>query len=220
MHNPNTIISLIFTFIDAFIFISLLSIFGKGKGYKLFDIIAIIGIVIVSHILTLLGMTSHVKVIFISIILFIITFLYKMRFHERILLVILYYFIIIVSEFLVILFVLNILSIDLKAIESVYIYSYLFLAVISESLAIVIFFIVKRNFLTIKVILPEYLSYILILIVLLSITSMFLLFNAALNTTSKNIQFSFFIICLLILSINLSILIIYFSANSFYIGLQ
>lgn len=101
MYNPNTIISLIFTIIHAFIFIGLLSVFRKGKDYKLFDIIAIISIVIVSHILTFLGIATYIKVILISIMLFLITFLYKIRFYERILLVILYYFIIIVSELLV-----------------------------------------------------------------------------------------------------------------------
>ncbi|OLS03035.1 sensor histidine kinase [Tissierella creatinophila] len=220
MYNPNTIISLIFTIIHAFIFIGLLSVFRKGKDYKLFDIIAIISIVIVSHILTFLGIATYIKVILISIMLFLITFLYKIRFYERILLVILYYFIIIVSELLVTLFLSNILYINLETIESTYIYSYLFLGIISEFLAIIIFSIVKRSFSLKKVILPRYLNYILILIILLSITSMLLLFNAALNTVSKNIQFILFIICLLILFINLSILIIYFSANNFYIGLQ
>lgn len=221
MTKVNFILSLIFSIIDAVIFINLLSVFRKNKNdYKFMDIIVIAGISIIIFTLTLLGIIPYIKVIVISIILFLVTFLYKMEFYERILLVTLYYFIIIISELLVTLLISNVLNIDFETIESAYKYSFLSLGVMSKFVTIIIVSIVKRKFSNKRIILPEILNYILISILVLSSVSLVLLFYATINLSSTNTQFILFLICLFILFISMGILIIYFYANNFYINLQ
>lgn len=221
MTKVNFILSLIFSIIDAVIFINLLSVFRKNKNdYKFMDIIVIAGISTMILILTLLGIIPYVKVIIVSIALFIITFLYKIKFYERLLLIALYYFIIIISDLLVTLLISNILNIDLEIIEPAYSYSFLTLGVISKFLTIIIVSIVKKNFNDKKIILPDILNYILISILVLSSISMILLFYATFSLSSKSVQLVLFLTCLFILFIGVGTLIIYFYANNFYIKLQ
>lgn len=221
MYKFNLIISFILSIIDGIIFVNLLSVFRENRhDYRARDIITIGIISVLAFSLTLTGVIPYLKVIIISIILFLITFAYNVEFYKKILLVTLYYFIIIVSELLVTLIISNILNIDLENIELIYEYSFLFLGVISKVLTLLIASIVKGVFMNKRVILPNLLNYVFISVLLFSITSMILLFYASIGLQSKSIQFILFLISLFILFICIGVLTIYFYANDFYVALQ
>lgn len=222
MKNLNIIIIFLFSIIDAVIFLNLLSIFRKDKNNSKIakNILLIGGISAMMFFLTQIGITTYVKVILIFVILFLITFLFKIEFYERLLLVTLYYFIIIVSELLVTLLISNILKINFEAISSSYNYSFLSLGTISKLFTIVIVSLVRRKFSGKKIILPKDLNYILISILSLSSISMILLFYVSLSLGSQSIQLVLFLLCIFILFISIGVLTIYFSANDFYINLQ
>lgn len=221
MKNFNIIINFVFCTIDAVIFLNLLSIFRKDRNdSKIINIFLITGIAVMMFSLTQMGITTYLKVILIFGILFLITFLFKIEFYEKLLLVTLYYFIIIISESLVTILISSIINIDFETISSSYNYSFLLLGTISKLFTIVIVLLVKRKFNDKKVILPKVLNYILISILSLSSISMVLLFYVNLSLVSLSTQFFLFLACLFILFISIGVLIIYFSANNFYINLQ
>lgn len=221
MYRFNLIISFILSIIDGIIFVNLLAVFRENRdNYKTKNIIAITIISIAAFVLTLIGIVPYIKVIIISLILFLITFLYKIDFYKKILLVALYYFIIVVSELLVTIAISNILNINLENIEPIYEYSFLFFGVMSKVLTIIVASVVRRIFMKKRIILPNFLNYVFISILLFSIISMILLFYASISLQTKNIQFILFLISLFILFISIGVLNLYFSANDFYIELQ
>ncbi|MBU5256507.1 sensor histidine kinase [Tissierella praeacuta] len=220
MTKPNIILSFLFSIIDNILFISILSKFRNHKeNYHIIDSLIVIIISIITSLFTQFGITPYIKILLISILLFLTTFLYELKSYQRILVIVLYYFVLIISELLITLLASNILQINIDNIGK-YNYSFFFLGIISKFLAILILSLVKRKFANNKIILPVILNYIITLILSLSIISMVLLFYSNLNSHSKSIQFILFLVCLFTLFTSIGILIIYFYANDFYIDLQ
>lgn len=219
MKNPNIFISLLFSLVDSGIFIILLSKFrSNGKYYKKIDIFVIISIALLTTILTGLEFTPYVKVILLSLFLFLTTFIYKLKFYEQILIVVMHYFILIISELLVTFLANNILQENLNSLNTSD--AYFFLALFSKFLAILILALINKKFLKTKIFLPKSLNYLAILILAFYIASMILLFYFSLSLSSKDSMLILFLISLLTFFSVIGSLRMYFSANSFYIDLQ
>lgn len=221
MSSLNWVFTFLFSIMESVIFISLLSRFRKNIiNYKYNDIIVISISSILMFILTFLGITSYLKVMLISIILFLITYFYNLQLHERFLIISLHYFILIGSELFVTLLLTGIMKMDLETIQSVYNFSFLFLGVISKFLNIILISIIKKNFMKDKIILPRFINYITISLLSVSSISMGLLFFSSINSSIYDIKIILLIVCLLILFMSVGVLIMYFFANHFYINLQ
>jgi len=219
VEKPNILLSLLFPMVDNILFISILSTFRNHKNnYMIIDSLLIIIISIVTSIFTQFGITPYIKLIFISILLFLITFLYGLKSYQRVLIVVMYYFILIISELLVTLLASNILNINVEGLQTGY--TYFFLGLFSKFLSILIFTLISRKLLNTKIILPRILNYLMISILSLSTISMVLLFYSSLSLSSESAIFTRFLICLFTLFISLGTMVMYFNANAFYIDLQ
>lgn len=219
MESPNIILSFLFAIVDNILFISILSKFRNPKeNYKSIDTLVIIIASIVTSLFTGLGVTPYIKLILISMILFLATLLYDLKFHQRTLAIIMYYFILIISELLVTLLASNILGTTIEGLQLKH--TYLFLGLISKFLSILIFTLINRKFLNTKIILPRILNYVMILILFLSSISMVLLFYSSLMIFSESTILILFFICLFILFISIGTIVMYSNANAFYIDLQ
>lgn len=217
MEKPNIILSFLFSMVDNTIFIGILSKFRSHQdNYKSIDTLVIIIVSIFTCLFTEFSITPFIKLTFILMILFLATFLYNLKFHQRVLVIIMYYFILIISELLVTLLASNILD---KTVEGLK-YTYFFLGLLSKFLSALIFTLINRKFLNTKIILPKILNYVMILILSLSTISMVLLFYSSLVISSESTILILFFICLFILFISLGTMVMYYNANTFYINLQ
>ncbi len=219
MEKPNIILSFLFAIVDNVLFISILSKFRNHKeNYKSIDALVIIIVSIITSLFTELGITPYIKLILISILLFLSTFLYNLKSHQRVLVIVMYYFILIISELLVTLLASNILGQTVGGLKLKY--TYFFLGLISKFLSILIFTLINRKFLNTKIILPGLLNYLMISILSLSTISMVLLFYSSLSLSLDSTIFILLLICLFTLFINLGTMVMYLNANTFYIDLQ
>lgn len=211
-------IGVLFAIIESILFIFILSKFKNSKvNYRYLDIFIIICVSIITTIFIKFGFTPYIRLILISIILIIITFIYDIKFYKRILAVILFYFILIISDLVVSFLLSNILNITIEDLLSKY---YTFFGLISKFLSFLIYAFINRKFLNRKIILPNTLNYLMIVILSLATISMVLLFYSSLSIINESTIFILFLICLFNLFIGLSAIYMYFKANSFYINLQ
>lgn len=212
-------IGFLFCLIDATIFINVLSIFRSERSSHLKDGSILLGISVVTFLVTEIGITPYVKVAVIAGVMMLSTFIYDLRLYQRVLTVTLYYFIIILSELLVTFLTSNILRVPVEVLGENY-YSYLFLGIISKFIAILIVSWVRKYFLSNKTEVPRKLNYIIISILFISTVSMILLFYSSLNLDYNTIQLFLFLITVFTLFSSLGVLLIYFYANIFYSKLQ
>ncbi|HSH35164.1 sensor histidine kinase [Schnuerera sp.] len=211
-------IGVLFAIIESILFIFILSKFKNSKvNYRYLDIFIIICVSIITTIFIKFGFTPYIRLILISIILIIITFIYDIKFYKRILAVILFYFILIISDLVVSFLLSNILNITIEDLLSKY---YTFFGLISKFLSFLIYAFINRKFLNRKIILPNTLNYLMIVILSLATISMVLLFYSSLSIINESTIFILFLICLFNLFIGLSAIYMYFKANNFYINLQ
>ena len=215
----NIFIGFLFCLIDAAIFLNVLSIFRNKKGSHLIDVSILLGISVVTFLVTEIGITPYVKIAIISAVMILSTFMYDLRLFQRILTVTLYYFIIILSELLVTFLTSNILRIPVEVLGENN-YSYLFLGIISKFIAILIVSWVRKYFMSNRSEAPRKLNYIIISILFISTVSMILLFYSSLNLDYNTIQLFLFLITLFTLFTSLGLLLIYFYANTLYSELQ
>ncbi|WMM24597.1 GHKL domain-containing protein [Tissierella sp. MB52-C2] len=219
MEKSNIILSLLFAIVDNMLFVGILSRFRNSKNnYKIIDFLLIIIVSIVTCIFAQFGITPYLKLILISILLFFITFLYDIKLHQRILSVVIYYFILIISELLITSLASEVLG--KTAIELNFPYAYFYLGLFSKFLSILLFMLISNKFLNKSIVLPKVLNYLMIGVLSLSSISMILLFYSSLGLSPKGIAFTLFIICLFTLFTSLGTMIMYFKANTFYINLQ
>lgn len=218
MDKSNILLTLLFSAIDNIIFISILSKFRSDGDYKIIDIAVITVISIITTFFTQFGITPYVKLIFIFILLFGVTFIYNIKFYKKILAIIIHYFILVISELLVTLLASNILYLNLITIQSKY--AYFFLGLFSKFFSILILIFINRKFLKDNIALPRLLNYMFIAILSLSTVSMVLLFYSSLSLSSEKNVFMLFLVSLFTLFIILGALVMYYNANKFYADLQ
>jgi len=219
MGNPNVLIIFLFSIIDNIIFIGLLAKFRNNKhNYMITDLLVIITVSIITVVFTQLDFTPHAKLILISILLLLATFLYDLRSFQRVLAIVLYYFILVVSELLVTFLASYIFYKSTNDFQAKY--TYFYLGLISKLVSFLIYALLNSKFLKTKIILPRILNFVMILMLSLSVVSMVLLFYSSLNLSLENTIFVLFLICLFIFFISIGTIVVFFNANDFYINLQ
>ncbi len=218
MDKSTVLLNLIFSIIDNIIFISILSKFRSDDNYKVIDIAIVAVISIFTTFFTQFGITPYLKLILIFLLLFGATFIYNIKFYKRILSIVMYYFILVISELLITLLASNILGLNLLTAQTKY--TYFFLGLFSKFFSILTFLLISRKFFSRNIILPKILNYIFILILTLSTITMILLFYSSLSLSSENTVFILFLICLFTLFSSFGSLVMYYNANVFYMDLQ
>lgn len=220
MDKPNMLLIFIFSVIDISFYIFLLSNFMvKNKKNMTSNIIFILISSTFITILTLYNINPNIKLIIVPAIMLILnTFLYDLKLHQRVLSIILHYFILIASELLVVLFTENLMDIGRDISQSKY--AYLYLGLSSKFIAIFILINVSKLFLNKKFILPKTLNYIMILVLVLSIASMVFAYYSSVNMGDKNIGLVLFLAFLSTMLTSLGVMFIYYNANIFFINLQ
>lgn len=218
MEKSNILVVFLFSIIDNIIFIGILSKFRNDDDYKIIDITVITVLSVIITFFTQFGIAPYVKLIFLFILLFGVTFLYEINFYKKILAIVFYYFILVVSELLVTLLASNILDLNIVTIQAKY--TYFFLGLFSKFFSILLFIFINRRFLKNKIVLPKLLNYMFILILVLSTVSMILLFYSSLSLSSEGTIFMLFLVSLFALFSILIVSVIYYNANIFYVNLQ
>lgn len=179
MDKPSMLLIFIFSLIDSFFYIFLLSNSTIGdKKQRTSNIIFILILSMFITSLTLYDVPPNIKVIIISAFMLIpTTFLYNLKLNQRILAIILYYFILIASELLVTFIASNLMDLNGDISQSKY--AYLYLGLISKFVAFFILINVNKFFLNKKFILPKLLNLIMILALVLSISSMIFVYYSS-----------------------------------------
>lgn len=203
---------IILSAIDAFIFFFLLNSFKRKFSIK--DFIGIIFATILMYLLTINHVNPPIKIIVLSVFLFIYTYIYNLKLEYRIISIIIYSFLLISVDLLV--FSLIPSSVNIETMAANYNYSIVLISLISKSIMISIVFFINRKLNLNSISLPNKLNVTIFMVIFFSILSMMFLLYINLDILDISIHTSSFLIALFILIINIGILYIYSKSNEFY----
>lgn len=198
--------------IDAFIFFFLLNSFKKKFSIK--DFIGILFATILMYILTINNVNPNIKIFILAIFLFIYTYIYDLKLENRIISIIIYSFLLISVDLLVVSLIPD--SLNLETMASNYSYSIILIILIGKFIMLAIVFFINRKLNLNSISLPKKLNVTIFIVILFSILSMIFLLYINLDILDINIHTSSFLIALFILIINIGILYIYSKSNEFY----
>ena len=150
MFDINNIFTLILCLLDSLLFIYLLNCFKTDNRRKWsIDFILIIGMTALILYLTIFEVPPHIKIIILSIVMFFSTYLYRLKWEHRFILVVFYNFIVISVELILVSFVIKTLNISFNYFSINYTDSIFLLVLISK------FFIFIGMVLFIKALIPN-----------------------------------------------------------------
>ncbi|NLY46166.1 MAG: hypothetical protein GX053_09295, partial [Tissierella sp.] len=221
MFNTNNILSFILCLFDSLLFVFLLNHFKIDDRRKwLTDLFLTIGITILVFTLTISGVAPHLKILVLTIVLFICTYLYDFKWEYRLILVVFYHFIIISIELIVVSFVVNTLDISIDDFSINYTSSIFLLGLISKFLTFISMILFSKILKPANVMLSLAINALFVGILLISIVSMILLFYLSIVIGSQNINNIFFLICSLIILIDIAVICLYLSLNEYNLKIQ
>ena len=221
MFNTNNTLSFILCLFDSLLFVFLLNHFKIDDKRRWFtDLFLTIGITILVFTLTIFGVAPHLKILLLTIVLFICTYLYDFKWEYRFILVVFYHFIIISIELIIVSFVVNTLNISIDDFSINYTSSIFLLGLISKFFTFMGMILFSKILKPANVMLPLAINALFVGILLISIISMILLFYLSIIIGSQNINNIFFLICSLIILIDIGVICLYLSLNKYNLKIQ
>lgn len=221
MFNTSNILSFILCLFDALLFVFLLNHFKIDDKKRWFtNLFLTIGITILVFALTIFGVAPHLKILLLTIVLFICTYLYDFKWEYRLILVVFYHFIIISIELIVFSFVVNTLNISIDDFSINYTSSIFLLGLISKFFTFIGMLLFSKILKPANVMLPLAINALFAGILLISIVSMILLFYLSIVIGSQNISNIFFLICSLMIFIDIGVICLYLSLNKYNLKIQ
>ncbi len=221
LFNANSIFTLILCLLDSLLFVFLLNHFKVDNTKKwLTDLILVVIMTALIFCLTIFGIIPHIKIIILSIAMFISTYLYSLKWEHRFILVVFYNFIVISIELIIVSFVIKTLNISFNNFSINYTDSIFLLVLISKFFIFIGMVLFARALIPNNIILPLKINALFVGILSISIISMILLFYSSLMVESQAVATIMFFICLLIILIAIGVFYLYSSLNKYNSKIQ